>query len=78
MIPATQVLKALRDKQRELLSLNEAREHFERDYLTRLLQMTEGNVTQAARLARRNRTEFYKLLGRYHLDPRLFRPRASQ
>ncbi len=78
VIPATQVLKALRDKQRELLSLNEAREHFERDYLTRLLQMTEGNVTQAARLARRNRTEFYKLLGRYHLDPRLFRPRASQ
>ncbi len=73
LIPAAQVQKALRDKPGDLLSFAEARDRFERDYLVRLLQMTEGNVTQAARLAQRNRTEFYKLLNRHHLDPELFR-----
>jgi len=38
-----------------------------------LLKITEGNVTQAARLAKRNRTEFYKLLGRHQLDPKIFK-----
>ena len=42
---------------------------FERDYLVRLLKITGGNVTQAARLAKRNRTEFYKLLQRHQLEP---------
>ena len=31
--------------------------------------MTGGNVTQAARLAQRNRTEFYKLLQRHQPQP---------
>ncbi len=35
--------------------------------------MTQGNVSRAARLAQRNRTEFYKLLRRYHLEPKSFR-----
>jgi two-component system, NtrC family, response regulator GlrR len=30
-------------------------------------------VSQAARLAGRNRTEFYRLLERHHLDPVQFR-----
>jgi two-component system response regulator GlrR len=47
----------------------EAREEFERDYLERSLKRTAGNVAQAARLAKRNRTDFYKLLARYRLDP---------
>lgn len=73
IIPAAQVQKALRDKPNELMSFSAARERFEREYLVHLLQITEGNVTQAARLAQRNRTEFYKLLGRHQLDPGLFR-----
>ncbi len=73
IIPASQVQKALRDKPDELVPLSEARDRFEREYLVQLLQMTEGNVSQAARLARRNRTEFYKLLNRHHLQPGLFR-----
>lgn len=67
------VRKALRDKADELVSLAEAKDHFERDYLVRLLQITDGNVTQAARLAQRNRTEFYKLLRRHRLEPEQFR-----
>jgi two-component system, NtrC family, response regulator GlrR len=52
---------------------DEARRNFERDYLARLLKATNGSVTQAARLAQRNRTEFYKLLDRHQLTPSLFK-----
>lgn len=74
IIPATLVKKALRDPPAGLLSFGEARTQFERDYLVQLLGATGGNVSQAARLARRGRTEFYKLLGRHDLDPTVFRP----
>jgi two-component system response regulator GlrR len=67
------VQSALRSGAERILSFSEARDRFERDYLMRLLQITSGNVTQAARLARRNRTEFYKLLNRHHLEPEQFR-----
>jgi two-component system response regulator GlrR len=73
IIPASLVRRALRNKQGEILSFAEARDRFERDYLVQILQITEGNVSQAARLAGRNRTEFYKLLNRHHLQPELFR-----
>jgi two-component system response regulator GlrR len=55
------------------LPFAKARDHFEFDYLTHLLEMTEGNVAQAARLAERNRSEFYKLLRKHELEPELFR-----
>jgi two-component system, NtrC family, response regulator GlrR len=50
-------------------SYDEARDKFSRDYLADNLQRTAGNVTQAARLAKRTRTDFYKLLARYRLQP---------
>jgi two-component system response regulator GlrR len=73
VIPVSLVQRALRQKTGALPSLSAARRKFEREYLTRLLKMTEGNITQAARLAQRNRTELYKLLHRYELDPESFR-----
>ena len=53
--------------------LDEARRAFERDYLVRILTVTAGNVTHAARLAGRNRTEFYRLLERHSLSPAMFK-----
>jgi len=73
LIPLTLVDQAISNQQTEFASFEEARKKFERDYLTRLLKITEGNVTQAARLAKRNRTEFYKLLQRHQLEPKLFK-----
>jgi two-component system response regulator GlrR len=73
LIPVTLAERALREPPGELPSLVEMRQRAERDYITQLLQLTGGNVTKAARLAQRNRTEFYKLLNRYHLDPALFK-----
>ena len=59
---------------RRLPSLAEARDEFVRSYLVQLLQTTGGNVSQASRLAQRNRTEFYKLLSRYEINPHTFKP----
>jgi DNA-binding NtrC family response regulator len=42
-------------------------EHFERDYLAALLQAHQGNVTRAARKARKERRAFGRLLKKYHL-----------
>ena len=69
-VPATLVRGLLREEsEREMSALDEARRAFEYDYLVQLLETTGGNVTHAARVARRNRTEFYKLLARHGIDP---------
>jgi two-component system response regulator GlrR len=73
VIPATLVQGALREDAGALAPFEEARKQFERDYLVRLLKITGGNVTQAAMLAKRNRTEFYKLLQRHRLEPASFK-----
>jgi len=73
MIPASLVQSALNDRASALTSLDEAKRTFERDYLVRILKITQGNVAQAAKLAQRNRTEFYKLLERHRLEPALFK-----
>jgi two-component system response regulator GlrR len=73
VIPGALIERALRGKPRELLPLADARARFEFDYLVNLLQITDGNVAYAARLADRNRSEFYKLLRRHGLEPNLFR-----
>jgi len=57
--------------------LDQARRAFERGYLVRILTLTTGNVTHAARLAGRNRTEFYRLLERHGLSPASFKPAAA-
>jgi two-component system response regulator GlrR len=49
-------------------TLSEARDQFERQYLIRVLKMAEGNVTRAAELAGRNRTDFHKLLKKHELS----------
>ncbi len=73
VIPATLVQSALKEDAAALVPFEEARKSFERDYLVRLLKITGGNVTQAAQLAKRNRTEFYKLLQRHSLEPSMFK-----
>src|SRR5262252_9088777 len=73
IIPASLVQQALSNTPGTLPPLDDAKHLFEQEYLVRLLKITHGNVSQAARLAGRNRTEFYRLLERHHLDPVQFR-----
>ncbi|KUM51939.1 sigma 54-interacting transcriptional regulator [Rheinheimera sp. EpRS3] len=68
VIGAAQVEQALSHDSSYWPTLTEARDQFERQYLIRVLQMTEGNVTRAAELAGRNRTDFYKLLKKHELS----------
>jgi two-component system response regulator GlrR len=54
-------------------SYKNAKENFERSYLRQLLEFTEGNVTQAAKLAGKYRADLYELLKKYSLTPEDFR-----
>ena len=66
------VEQALEGENTALPTFVEARNQFELNYLRKLLQITKGNVTHAARMAGRNRTEF-KLLSRHELDANDFK-----
>ncbi len=73
VISARLVEKVLGGESRGLPPLAQARDEFVRNYLVQLLQTTRGNVSQASRLAQRNRTEFYKLLARHDINPQSFK-----
>ena len=73
IVPVNLVEKVLQEKNTTLQGLKEAKVQFEKDYLIKLLRSVDGNVSQAARLAKRNRTEFYKLLDRHQLKPTTFK-----
>jgi two-component system, NtrC family, response regulator GlrR len=78
LISAALVARALQDKEHgQDLSYANAKQRFEREYLIRLLKITDGQVSEAARLAGRNRTEFYRLLGKHQLRPAMFKPSAD-
>ena len=69
------VQQSLGEHAGKLASFTDARDEFTRNYLSQILQITMGNVSQAARLAKRNRTDFYKLLARHELNPDTFKTR---
>ena len=52
----------------EPLSLNDAKKEFERDYVINTLKMAGGNVAEGAKLAKRNRSDFYKLIKKHNID----------
>lgn len=77
LIPLSLVQRALRHPTTIIQTYAQAKERFEFDYLSNLLKITGGQVADAARLADRNRTEFYRLLQKHHLTPDSFRALTS-
>jgi two-component system response regulator GlrR len=71
------VQKSLGTDSTNVPTYSEARDRFSRDYLAANLQRTSGNVSQSARLAKRNRSDFYKLLAKYRLHPDDFKDADS-
>lgn len=69
--------EALEDQVLGLPDLDEAKLGFERRYLASVLRATDGNVSVAARICGRNRSEFYNLLARHALDPQAFRAHSQ-
>ena len=49
------------------LNLTEAKETFERDYLQNLLDVSKGNISDAARLAGRYRGDIYRLMNKHNV-----------
>ena len=78
LVPLALVQRALRSPSIQVLTFAEAKQRFERDYLVGLLKLTDGNVADAARLADRNRTEFYRLMQKHGLTPGHFKSGSSQ
>ena len=72
LVPLALVQRALRVPSVQVLTYADAKQRFEREYLVGLLKLTDGNVADAARLADRNRTEFYRLLQKHALTPGRF------
>lgn len=73
IISATLVHSRLRNQASPIQPLSYAHRDFERNYLTDLLKLTNGNVTKAAEVARRNRTEFHRLLKKHKIEAKTFR-----
>jgi len=65
--------RKIQNSHRELLSLKEAREQFEKVYLVQIMTTAQGNVSRAAEMAGKDRAEFYKLLRKYTLEPGTFK-----
>jgi two-component system response regulator GlrR len=57
----------------EFQPLKNAKEDFEKNYLVQLLEFTQGNVSQAAKLAGKYRADLYELLRKYNLKAADFR-----
>jgi two-component system response regulator GlrR len=73
VIPLSLVEQALSELSQNWPTLTEARDSFEHQYLSRLLQLADGNVTRASDLAGRNRTDMHKLLKKHGLNAADFR-----
>ena len=67
------ILPALKTEVNNLKPLKDAKENFERNYLLQLIELTEGNMAQAARLAGKYRADLYELLKKYDLKPSNYR-----
>jgi two-component system response regulator GlrR len=71
------ILPALNAEVNNLKPLKDAKENFEKNYLLQLIELTEGNMAQAARLAGKYRADLYELLKKYDLKPSNFRKKQS-
>ena len=52
----------------EIKSMKNARNDFEKNYITTILTLTNGNVTEAAKVAGKYRSDFYGLLKKHNLQ----------
>jgi two-component system response regulator GlrR len=54
-------------------SFKEAKRQFEKQYISQVLRVSGGNISRAARLAKKDRKDFYDVMRRNGIDPRSFR-----
>jgi two-component system response regulator GlrR len=71
------ILSTRQSPQGGLKSLKDAKEDFEKDYLIHLIELTQGNMTRASKLAGKYRSDLYALLKKYNLNPADFRKKKE-
>ena len=54
-------------------SFRDAKRKFERDYVARVLRLCKGNISRAARIAKKDRKDFYDVMRRNQINPAEFR-----
>jgi two-component system response regulator GlrR len=59
-------------------SFKEAKREFEKEYISQVLRICQGNISQAARLAKKDRKDFYDVMKKYGIQPETFRKQAQQ
>jgi len=72
------VLQPQESESGQLIPLKSAKEDFEKNYLIQLIELTQGNVSQAAKLAGKYRADLYELLKKHDLNPADFRKSGHQ
>ena len=58
-------------------SFREAKRAFETSYVEALLRRCRGNISQAARLAKKDRKDFYDVMKKYGIQPEAFRKQQA-
>lgn len=58
-------------------SFREAKKEFEKEYISQVLRICQGNISQAARLAKKDRKDFYDVMKKYGIQPEAFRKQQA-
>jgi len=61
------------DAVEELKSFKDAKNNFEKSYLSNILSLAGGNVSKAAKIAGKYRGDLYALMKKHELDPTVFK-----
>ena len=61
------------DSSEDIPSFRNAKRAFEHEYVTRVLRICRGNISKAARIARKDRKDFYDVMRRNSINPDDFR-----
>lgn len=72
------ILQKPHEKKNEYIKpFKKAKKEFEMEYLRKLLSLTDGNVSKAAKMAGKYRADFYELMKKYKLEIHEFRSRQE-
>ena len=72
------ILPTLSFEDTSLKPFKNAKENFEKNYLVQLIELTHGNVSQAAKLAGKYRADLYDLLKKHNIKPEDYRKKSTQ
>jgi two-component system response regulator GlrR len=67
------ILPKMQAESESIKPLKQARDDFLKNYLLQLIEFTQGNISQAAKLAGKYRADLYEMMKKYKLDPGEFR-----